>query len=411
MARSKNSALIVLALAIAASANAQTTSFTFTGIAAARENYVTGQPSWLEHGFGRLDYGASGVDETRWVPTGFLQLGGDWTPTQWLDVHASGIARHEPSSVAGGKRYGLIDAFVELHNDQFQLRAGQFFLGTSRENVGPLWSSPYTLSFSALNTWIGEEVRPVGVDLQWKPNFYVTAGATAFRNNDTAGALLAWRGWTIGNRLTAYDEVLPLPPLFSLPTGFADQRPDGTKPFGPDLDGRTGYSARLRAQIPERAMAQLTHIDNRGDRKEYRGEYAWQTRFDIIGAQLGTPSSPTTLIAEYGWGKTGMGVPPIFVNANFDAGYVLLSHVIGKERFSARYDIFATVDRDHAVGAETNTEHGRAWLLAWLHQLNPHLRAGLEFVQVTGNRIAAQESGFSPNTDAHSLIGEVRYSF
>jgi len=410
VARSKNSALIILiALALTASASAQTNSFTFTGIVAGRENYVTGQPSWLEHGFGRLDIGSGGVNDSRIRPTGFAHLGADWTPTSWLDVHASGIARAEQSH-AGGKRAVLIDAYVELHTDHFQLRAGQFFLGTSRENVGPLWSSPYTLSFSALKTWIGEEFRPVGVDLQWKPNFYVTAAATAFRNNDTAGALLAWRGWTVGSRLTTYNEVLPLPPLFSLPTGFADQRHDGTVPFERDLDGRTGYSARLRVQLPERAMAQLTHVDNRGDREEYRGEYSWQTRFDIIGAQIGT-SSPTTLLAEYGWGKTGMGAPPIFVNADFHAGYVLLSHQLGKERFSARYDMFATTDRDHAVGAETNTEHGRSWCLAWLHQIDPHLRAGLEFVQITGDRIAAQESGFDPNMDARSLIAELRYSF
>jgi len=410
VARSKNSALIVLAFALAANASAQSSSsFTFTGILAARENYVTGQPSWLEHGFGRLDIGAAGVDDSRTRPTGFAQLGADWTPTPWLDVHASGVARIEQPH-AGGKRAGLIDAFVELHNDHFQLRAGQFFLGTSRENVGPLWSSPYTLSFSALNTWIGEEFRPVGVDLQWKPNFYVTAGATAFRNNDTSGALVAWRGWTIGSRLTTYNEVLPLPPLFSLSSGFDDQRHDGTKPFGPDLDGRTGYSARVRVQLPERAMAQLTHIDNRGDRDEYRGEYAWKTRFDIVGAQIGT-TSPTTLIAEYGWGKTGMGAPPIFVDADIWAGYVLVSHKLGKERFSARYDIFGTTDRDHAPLAETNTERGRSWCLAWLHDVSPKLRAGLEFVQVTGDRVAAQESGFSPNTDAHSLIAELRYSF
>jgi len=407
VARSKNSALIVLALACAASAAAQT--FNVNGIFAGRETYVTGQPSWIEGGFGRLDLGASSVSDKRTRATGFLQLGADWTPAPWLQLHASGVARAEPSNF-GGRRAGLIDAFVELHNEHFQLRAGQFFLGTSRENVGPLWSSPYTLSFSALNTWIGEEFRPAGVDLQWKPNFYVTAGATAFRNNDTLGALLAWRGWTIGSRLTAYDEVLPLPPLWSLKTGFVDQRRDGTKPFESDLDRRTGYSARVRFQLPERAMLQLTHIDNRGDRKEYRGEYAWRTRFNIAGAQLGT-TSPTTLIAEYGWGKTGMGAPPVFVDADFYAGYVLVSRKVGKERFSARWDAFGTTDRDHAAAAENNDERGHAWALAWLHDVTPKLRAGVEFVQVTGDRAAAQESGFSPNTDAHSLIFELRYGF
>jgi len=93
----------------------------------------------------------------------------------------------------------------------------------------------------------------VGVDLAWRPNFYVTAGATAFRNNDSMGALLAWRGWPVGNRLSVYNEALPLPPLFSFASHFADQRHDGTVPFEKDLDGRTGLSGRVRIQIPERA--------------------------------------------------------------------------------------------------------------------------------------------------------------
>jgi len=389
-------------IACAVAAQAQQT-FSLSGILTARGVNASGPPSWLEGGFGRLD---AGGDRNEFLAT--AHVGVDWNPTSWLTAHASGLARREPARYAG-ERAGLVDAYVELHNEHLQLRAGQFFLGTSRENTGPLWSSPYTISFSALNTWIGEEVRPVGVDLQWKPNFYVTAGATAFRNNDTAGALLAWRGWTVGNRLTVYNEVLPLPPLTSLATGFADQRSDGTVPFEKDLDGRNGYAGRLRVQLPERAMVQLTHFDNRGDRKEYRDEYAWQTRFDVVSAQVGT-TSPTTVLAEYMRGKTGMGAPPIFVDADVDAWYVLLSHKVGHERFSARYDGFSTVDRDHAP-AETNTEHGRSWLFAWLHDVNDHVRLGAEFVQVTGDRVAAQESGFNPNTDGHTVTLELRYSF
>ncbi len=400
MARSTYCALIVIALA--ATAHAQK-AFTINGILSARGVNASGPASWLERDFGRLD---AGGDRNDFFAT--AQIGADWNPTSWFTAHASGLARREPSRFAG-ERSGLVDAYVELHNDHFQLRAGQFFLGTSRENVGPLWSSPYTISFSALNTWIGEEVRPVGVDLQWKPNFYVTAGATAFRNNDTAGALLAWRGWTVGNRLSVYNEVLPLPPLASFATGFADQRSDGTVPFEKDLDKRTGYAARLRLQLPERANVQLTHFDNRGDRKEYRDEYAWKTRFDVLGAQVGV-TSPTTAAAEYMRGKTGMGAPPIFVDADIEAWYVLVSHKMGRERFSARYDGFSTTDRDHSP-AETNTEHGRSWLFAWLHDVSDHVRIGAEFVQVTGDRIAAQESGFSPNTDGHTVTLELRYSF
>ncbi|MBV9186894.1 MAG: hypothetical protein JO093_14860 [Acidobacteria bacterium] len=144
---------------------------------------------------------------------GVAQIGAEWAPASWIDLHAHGVARRDQSG-AGGKRAGVVEAYVDLHSEHFEVRAGQFFLGTSRENVGPLWTSPYTVSFSPLNSWIGEEFRPVGVDLAWRPNFYVTAGATAFRNNDSMGALLAWRGWSVGNRLSVYNEALPLPPLF-----------------------------------------------------------------------------------------------------------------------------------------------------------------------------------------------------
>jgi hypothetical protein len=394
---------LIAALFFAAAAHAQQ-AFNINGYLTARGVNASGPASWLEHGFGRLE---AGGDRNEFFAD--AHVGADWNPVSWFAAHASGLARREPSGFAG-KRAGLVDAYVELHNEHWQLRAGQFFLGTSRENIGPLWSSPYTLSFSALNTWIGEEVRPVGVDLQWKPNFYVTAGATAFRNNDTAGALLAWRGWTVGNRLTVYNEVLPLPPLFSLSTGgFADQRSDGTVPFETDLDKRTGYAGRVRVQLPERANLQLTHFDNRGDRKEYRDEYAWQTRFDVLGGQVGV-TSPTTLAAEYLRGKTGMGAPPIFVDADISAWYVLVSHKMGHERFSARYDGFATEDRDRAP-AETNTENGHSWCLAWLHDINDRVRLGAEFVQVTGDRIAAAQSGFNPNTDGHTVTVELRYSF
>jgi len=50
-------------------------------------------------------------------------------------------------------------------------------------------------------------------------------------------------------------------------------------------------------------------------------------------------------------------------------------------------------------------------VLAWMHDLTSNVRLGTELAQVTGNRLAAQQSGFSPNTDARSLTVEVRYGF
>ena len=130
----------------------------------------------------------------------------------------------------------------------------------------------------------------------------------------------------------------------------------------------------------------------------------------MISAEAGT-SSPFTVLAEYGWGKTGMGARPVLVDADFDAGYVLTSYKSGANRWSFRFDRFGTTDRDHSPLVETNTEHGRAWAIAYLREMGPHIRLSAEFLQITGDRIAAAESGFDANLDARSVTVEVRYGF
>lgn len=385
---------------------------TFTGFLTARGINVQSQRSWVDGGFGRFETGAKSPDDSAFRARAEGQLAVDWTPTSWLHLHGHGVARSKGS--------GLVEAYVDLQKDfganNLRLRAGQFFLPTSRENTDHLWSSPYTISFSALNTWIGQEVRPIGTELQWQrltSNAVVTVAGGAFRGNDTMGALLGWRGWSIGDRLSAYGEVLPLPPLFSLKNvnGFADQRRDGTKPFGPDLDGRTGLSARVRVSLPERAMLQLAHIDNRGDRDEYHDEYAWQTKLNLLSGEIDGQHG-TTFAAEYGWGSTGMGFRGHpWVHLTYYAAYALVSQSVGRNRFSARFDVFGTQDRDHSPVVETNTESGRAWTLAYFFNLTHRVRLGAEFANIAAQRIAAAQSGADPNTDGRTLTFEARYRF
>src|SRR5712691_6376262 len=231
-------------------------SLIFTGFLTARGIYVRSQPSWLDGGFGRFDSGAKSATDSATTHLEEAQLGVDWTPNTWLHVHAHGVARKKGS--------GLVETYIDLQKDfgtnTFRLRTGQFFLPTSRENTDKLWSSPYTISFSALNSWIGQEVRPIGTELQWQrltSSSVITIAGGAFRRNDTMGALLGWRGWSIGNHLAVYNEVLPLPPV----PFFPDQR-NGSKSIGRDLDGRTGLTARVRVSLPERAMVQIAHVDN-----------------------------------------------------------------------------------------------------------------------------------------------------
>lgn len=368
----------------------------------------------MEGGWGRLDFSDTAATAT-------AELGIDWTPSRYVTVHAHGIARAEPDSFRG-RRAGLVAGFLELHNtsetNRFHLRAGQFFLPTSRENKGDLWSSPYTVNFSAINTWIGQEVRPIGVDLEWRhttPAFHsLTLGATAFQGNDTMGTLLAWRGWSIGNRLPVFDELVPLPPLWSLPVFIPDQNREGSTPFRSDMDGRTGWAARARIGLTDRASIQVTRVDNRGDHELYGDEYAWKTYFTLVGLEIGHTES-TVLAAEAIHGYTAMGpflafLPGRPVIADFSSAYAMLSHKRGRNRLTGRLEIFGLENEDNGRG-EDPTEDGRAWTVSWLYDLTNHVRTALEFTQVTGDSNLALESGFDPDTSARSLLVEVRYSF
>src|SRR5206468_5099300 len=131
----------VLTLALTLPALAQP-AFQLHGFVSARGIYTSGQPSWLQGGFGRLDTGAGDVNEHRMLALGVAQIGAEWAPASWIDLHAHGVARRDQSG-AGGRRAGVVAAYVDVQSEHFQARAGQLFLGTSRENVGPRGSSPY----------------------------------------------------------------------------------------------------------------------------------------------------------------------------------------------------------------------------------------------------------------------------
>jgi hypothetical protein len=393
-------ALAILLLTVAAPAVAQTSTSTFSlhGVLAGRGIYVKSQPSWMEGGVGRFDVGADNSDDSRTVNVDVAQLGFDWTPLSWLSFHADGLARHEPAHDAG-RSAGLVQAYADLYTEHLSLRAGSFWLPTSRENVDPLWNSRYTITYSALNTWIAQEVRPIGVDLQFSPNFYITAGATAFRGNDTMGTELSYRGWAFGNRISVYGEPLPTP-----------EDGETTKPIWKDLDKENGYAERLRLQLPERAMIQFTHVDNRAKLiPRIDDQTPWRTKFNLIGGSIGA-SGPTTVAAEWMAGSTAVGFPGGSYTMDFDTGYVLFSQKQGTERWTIRGERFTTKSAKSRPN-DSARESGHAITLAWFHDSGKNVRTGFEYCRVKGDRPGVASAGFDPKTGGSTMTLEVRYAF
>lgn len=390
--------LTTLLLAVTLPLSAQT--FKLHGYLIGRAIEVKSEPSWTTGGEGRLDVGADAPDDRRTVGQGSAQLGFDWTPTTWFLVHADGVARAEPSETLGS-RGGVVQAYFDVFNEHWRFRGGSFWLPTSRENTDRFWNSPYSITYSALNTWIGQEVRPIGADLQYSPNFYVTLGATGFRGNDTMGTALAAHGWTSGNRLTVYDEDIPV--------GYHEM----TTPVSHDLDGKNGYAGRIRLSLPERASIQFTHVDNRAELiPKVHWLTPWQTRFDLVGAQVGS-AGPTTLVAEWARGWTAVGFPGGSFTMDFDTYYLLLSHKRGANRFSVRGEHFSTGAHKYSAH-DQSSEEGNAYMLAWLRDLGPGVpgrtppwRLGLEYARIDATPGAYADRG----GDGEQLTLELRYEF
>ncbi len=409
-----------------------------------------GQRAWIEGGFGRLMEGADGAGETAWTGRAKLHLGLDWRPVDKLLVHVHGIARAEPGA-AGGERWGVPEAYVQYQPElsatlSMRLRAGLMFPGTSLENPGPLWSSPYTITLSALNTWTAEELRVTGLEarLFWSDGRdTLHVGGTGFVANDTLGTLIAWRGWSMSDRFTVAGEVLPLPPLFSLQDegAFFRQRDDGTVPIE-EIDDHVGWMARAGWERLDRATLQVAYFDNGGDRLLYGGQYSWNTRFWVVGGKLRLGHG-FELLAEGIIGNTLMGLevpeeeeytdpydnpsptpnpypypypypsPPTpeigYVDVDFATAYGLLSWERSPVRVSLRYDWFDNKDRDGT--AEDGGEDGTAITLAVFWTPVEHLRLGAEILDLRSQRRAAEQSGADPDTDAWKATLEARVSF
>jgi hypothetical protein len=295
------------------------------------------------------------------------QLGVDWRPSAFFGAHLHLLARTDD---AGAKRghAGVVEAYLQQKLDHFRFKEGAFFLPASRENIDDLWESPYSITPSALNSWMGEELRPIGVDASYTTHGFL-AGATLFRGNDTFGALPAARGWDIRDDWTTLGEHLPVDDTY-----FSS--------VSAETDGRLGWSARGRWNN-EHSTIQLTRIDNRSDAMEHGELFNWSTQFDIAGADY--TAGDWTAAAESGWGRTTIIVFGTPYPTDIRASYALLSRRFDGARATLRVESF-----------QSGAIHQHAVTAAFFWTPLPKLRAGFE----------ATKAGAD-----HRVMAELRYRF
>ena len=127
--------------------------------------------SWLDAELGKARYGGDGRDGRSLfrIPQASIVFNTRATGSLFTHVHVNlDLEPEHPGGRYGWDRIRLVEAFADWRWNfapplELRVKGGLFFPPISLENVGEAWSTFYTVTPSAINAWVGEEVRSTGV--------------------------------------------------------------------------------------------------------------------------------------------------------------------------------------------------------------------------------------------------------
>ena len=373
---------------------------------------VDGEKSWVDGGFGRLRSGSDG--DLRVQP----QLGN--VNLVWKPQFSWSLGATIVGSLQGGQRTdaGLSQAYLTFRPMRggklaLSARAGLMWPPVSLEHEGADWHVKDSITPSAINSWIGEEVRPVAAEgtlatSLGEHKLRVTAALMAA--NDTSGTLLTFRGWALHDRTTLAFRRQPLPPLDDEVAGYQAPFTHPLLDLHPGFAHRPGYYAKLSWQLPVPVRIELFRYDNRANPEDVNAdlEWGWRTRFNHVGlvAELGRGAE---LKAQALQGRTRMGFVDEgrrWVDNRFRSAFVLLTRPFGTIGLTARVDAFDTRNRGSDVGDEYDDKGWSSMLAAkreWAH-----FTGLVELLHVSSKRKDREEVGLEPRQHQTQLQAEVR---
>jgi hypothetical protein len=387
--RVRRTASLLAALAAAPACAQSDRHELYLGASAGYVSTSTDLTAWPEGGVGKLRDVDDGLTGFRL----FAEYHGRISPT----LRARVVADYVDDGSGG---VDLTEAVIDWRpiprsRNQQQVKFGAFYPAFSLENGDRGWQSPFTYSYSAINTWLGEEIRPLGAEWSLRRRLdgvhsahELRAFAAGFYGNDPAGTLLFWRGWSLHDRQTRLNDTLSIIPL---PFTTNPQR---LQPFM-ETDHRPGMYAGVEWRYAQRALVQLARYDNRADPWSFRdGQWGWGTDFDHVAVQV---SLPAQLGLVYQWmdGTTewltaalpdGTRLPMSeHVHDRFYSQFVLLTRKLAaNQRIAVRYDTFET-ERPAAVPVLYSDE-GSAWTLSYRIEPTERFSGGIEWLRLESER-------------------------
>jgi hypothetical protein len=399
----KAAVALVGALAIATTANAADWELDLD----ARLLTVNGPPPLIAGGLGTLRFGG---DESG-VRLGRARFAISQSLGEVLSMHldASSWGDRDKTPV------GVTEAYLQYRpypraGFRIRVKAGAFYAPISLENRASGWESPYTLSYSAIDSWLAEEVRTIGAEgqLDWLGSrtghdFDLGAVAGVFGWDDGAGAALAGGGFTLTDRQTVLWGRIGQPGVPPL---------SAAEPFR-EMDGNAGAYGGLEARYLDRVVLRFLRYDNNanpGAVDTVTHTVAWNTTFDSAGLRVDGGNGWTGIIQ---WLKGATYISPQGVDERwpFRASYVLLSKRFGSHTLSARYDKFEVDNSSAADSDDYCWQKGHAFTLAYIFQPGSRWRYTLEWLHVASTSYNREEYEDGPPMASQTQVQfAIRYA-
>jgi hypothetical protein len=353
------------------------------------------------------------ADERSWADGGLgkTRFGGSGTTAACVQAAVVATAQLTPSLLAladvqyqttGKNAFSALEAYLRYRPVsttplRWSVKLGEFFMPVSLENDAIGWTSPWTLTPSAIDGWIGEELRTIGAEarIEWRGTGQTFEGIAALvRENDPAGELLAARGWALADLTSGIGSRVREPDVYAIDNG--DAIPLRFDPFL-ENDGRTGWYAGASWRATGLGRIAVLRYDNEADPSTHSGGaspvFSWHTEFWSGGAELDL--GDVVLLGQAMSGSTEIAPSPHFrTTTGFRAAYLLAGWNRGALRPAIRVDVFSTDQLPRSIDARVR-EHGEAATLALNWRPREWLRVTGEALFVRSTRSARTEEGIA----------------
>jgi hypothetical protein len=316
---------------------------------------------------------------------------------------------HEDRDSNNPGKIGIIEAYMvnefKFQDLSMKMRIGIFVPPASLEHENVNWLSVYTITPSALYSWVGEELRAQTLELSFiYKDWNLTAAA--YSGNDPAGAILSWRGWSMSDLVPTIGSRLKIDQ--NTPSELNTAK--WTSPHR-EIDGRLGTYGKIRYRWNTGDVS-FFYYDNLANNTIVKGgDYAWRTKFGSLSIRQSFFKN-FEFLAQYMSGSTKMNDSVSAVDNDIDTWYALASYKKEKYQFGLRYDWFKVHDNDSFRSQlneeDLNDSKGLSITASAMYTMLGHYVVGPEYVYIKSQRVA---NTLNRDPDDNLFQFLVRYTF